>query len=53
MSRRWIGGHDIDLILYCKENKTKEVQDIKLGKHKTKPFKYQEEAIKYGLVHNN
>ena len=43
-----------EIELTCmKENKTKEVQDIKLGKHKTKPFKYQEEAIKYGLVHNN
>ena len=42
---------DIDLKL----QKTKEIEDVKypLSKFKTKPYKYQEEGIQFGLNHNS
>lgn len=36
-----------------KDKKEKVIEEPKLSKYKTKPFKYQEEGIKYGLTHKN
>ena len=42
---------DIELNIQQDKNLLETNGELKL-QHKTKPFKYQEEAIKYGLVHN-
>ena len=47
-----VSGIDDICIELKSEKKSLPVEDIKLFKHKTKPYPYQEEGIKYGLTHN-
>ena len=47
-----VSGIDDICIELKPEKKSLPVEDIKLFKHKTKPYPYQEEGIKYGLTHN-
>lgn len=47
-----ISGIDDICIELKPEKKSLPVEDIKLFTHKTKPYPYQEEGIKYGLTHN-
>ena len=47
-----VSGIDDICIELKSEKKSLPVEDIKLFKHKTKPYPYQEDGIKYGLTHN-
>lgn len=47
-----VSGIDDICIELKPEKKSLPVEDIKLFTHKTKPYPYQEEGIKYGLTHN-
>lgn len=47
-----VKGIDDIRIKLLPDKKKKEIPDVKLISHKTKPYKYQEEGIQYGLKHD-